>query len=178
MRGAFEVASETSVDSLSMPVLAERLDVGVTSIYWYFRKKDRLLDAMTEIAASGYATALMPVPRDQSWAEVLRQHFARQHAVLVGDPTVADLLMTRTSVYSEVASRSIFTVVEAVLTVLIEQGFTPEDALRAYNTMSVYTRGVVLQNRGGADDDIAFGLGRLVCGFEALLAERGRQLRC
>jgi AcrR family transcriptional regulator len=33
-----------------MPRLAQRLDVGVTSIYWYFRSKDDLLDMMTERA--------------------------------------------------------------------------------------------------------------------------------
>jgi AcrR family transcriptional regulator len=48
LNGAFEVAAEVSVDHLSMPLLAKHLDVGVTSIYWYFRKRDDLLDAMTD----------------------------------------------------------------------------------------------------------------------------------
>ena len=46
INGAFEVATEVSIDNLSMPQLARHLDVGVTSIYWYFRKKDELLDAV------------------------------------------------------------------------------------------------------------------------------------
>jgi AcrR family transcriptional regulator len=33
-----------------MPLRARQLDVGVTSIYWYLRKKDELLDAMTDRA--------------------------------------------------------------------------------------------------------------------------------
>ena len=48
LNGALEVAAEVSIDNLSMPLLARHLDVGVTSIYWYFRKKDELLDAMTD----------------------------------------------------------------------------------------------------------------------------------
>ena len=48
LNGAFEVATEVSIANLSMPLLAKHLDVGVTSIYWYFRKKDELLDAMTD----------------------------------------------------------------------------------------------------------------------------------
>jgi len=48
LTGAFEVAAHVSIDNLSMPVLARHLDVGVTSIYWYFRRKDELLDAMTD----------------------------------------------------------------------------------------------------------------------------------
>ena len=50
VNGAFEIAAEGSIDNLSMPVLAKHLDVGITSIYWYFRKKDDLLDAMTDRA--------------------------------------------------------------------------------------------------------------------------------
>ena len=44
--GACELADEVSVAGLSMPVLARHLDVPVTSIYWHFRKKEQLLDAM------------------------------------------------------------------------------------------------------------------------------------
>ena len=44
--GAFELAEEVSIAGLSMPVLAKHLDVPVTSIYWHFRKKEQLLDAI------------------------------------------------------------------------------------------------------------------------------------
>ncbi len=54
LNGAFEVATDVSIDNLSMPLLARHLDVGVTSIYWYFRKKDELLDAMTDRALAQY----------------------------------------------------------------------------------------------------------------------------
>ena len=50
LNGALEVAQEVSIDNLSMPQLAKHLGVGVTSIYWYFRRKDDLLDAMTDRA--------------------------------------------------------------------------------------------------------------------------------
>src|SRR5215212_774046 len=54
LNGAFEVAAEVSIDNLSMPLLARHLDVGVTSIYWCFRKKNELLDAMTDRALARY----------------------------------------------------------------------------------------------------------------------------
>jgi AcrR family transcriptional regulator len=50
INGAFEVAAEVSIDNLSMPLLAKHLGVGVTSIYWYFRRKADLLNAMTDRA--------------------------------------------------------------------------------------------------------------------------------
>lgn len=54
LSGAFDVAAAVSIDNLSMPQLAKHLDVGVTSIYWYFRRKDDLLDAMTDRALDEY----------------------------------------------------------------------------------------------------------------------------
>lgn len=175
MRGAYEVARGASLRSLSMPVLAEHLDVGVTSIYWYFRKKAHLLNAMTDVAAQIYAEALIPVSEDRPWQDMLRRHFTNQHEVLVRDPVVTDLVMMRRSTSGLESDRRILAVVEAVVKVLIEQGFAPDDALRVYNAMSIYTRGVVIHSRGRTgndDDELAFGLSRLMCGFEALLAER------
>jgi AcrR family transcriptional regulator len=40
INGAFELAEELGIDNVSMPLLGKHLGVGVTSIYWYFRKKD------------------------------------------------------------------------------------------------------------------------------------------
>ena len=55
--GAFELAEQVSIDNLSMPLLGKHLGVGVTSIYWYFRKKDDLLNAMTDRALGQYVFA-------------------------------------------------------------------------------------------------------------------------
>ena len=78
INGAFQVAEEVSVDGLSMPLLAKHLDVGVTSIYWYFRKKDDLLNAMTDRALGQYDFAT-PFVEGQDWRDSLRDH-ARKDA--------------------------------------------------------------------------------------------------
>ena len=57
IKGAFELAEQVSIDNLSMPLLGKHLGVGVTSIYWYFRKKDDLLNAMTDRALRQYVFA-------------------------------------------------------------------------------------------------------------------------
>ena len=68
--GAFELAEQVSIDSLSMPLLGKHLGVGVTSIYWYFRKKDDLLNAMTDRALSRYVFAT-PYVEASDWRETL-----------------------------------------------------------------------------------------------------------
>lgn len=52
-----ELAEQVSIDNLSMPLLGKHLGVGVTSIYWYFRKKDDLLNAMADRALRQYVFA-------------------------------------------------------------------------------------------------------------------------
>jgi AcrR family transcriptional regulator len=73
LNGAFEVAAEVSIDNLGMPLLARHLDVGVTSIYWYLRKKDELLDAMTDRALAQYEFTVPGIDAS-NWRESLRNH--------------------------------------------------------------------------------------------------------
>src|SRR6478609_11109538 len=73
LNGAFQIATEVSIDNLSMPLLARHLDVGVTSIYWYFRKKDELLDAMSDRALAQYEFTVPDIDAS-NWLESLRNH--------------------------------------------------------------------------------------------------------
>src|SRR3982074_2607900 len=105
INGAFEVAAEVSIDNLSMPLLAEHLDVGVTSIYWYFRKKDDLLNAMTDVAVEKFVHMVPPLPAGGAWQRALCEHFEAQRRIFRDDSTLADLMLIRTSTYSRNATR-------------------------------------------------------------------------
>ena len=72
IKGAFELAEQVGIDNLSMPLLGKHLGVGVTSIYWYFRKKDDLLNAMTDRALRQYVFAT-PVRRGHRLARDVAQ---------------------------------------------------------------------------------------------------------
>jgi len=206
--GAFEVARRESLDQLSMPALAEHLGVGVTSIYWYFRKKDDLLNAMTDVAVDTYIREMPPLADDQPWQDVLYNHCRDSRDVHRNDQILSDLLLIRTSTYTRYATRRVFEVEEALIRVLVDAGFTPENALMVYNSASIYMRGMIIHDRilrlsdaptlgdrqrritdwstmplleslidrhplaGTTDEDFAFGMGRLICGFEALLREQ------
>lgn len=147
LTGAFQVARRTSLDQLSMPVLAEYLGIGVTSIYWYFRKKEDLLNAMTEAAVEKFCASLPQVSKDESWQHVLSAHFRAEREIHREDEVLSDLLLIRTSTYSRSATHRVMKVVESVVAKLIDEGFTPDDALLVYNTISVYTRGSIIHDR-------------------------------
>jgi AcrR family transcriptional regulator len=206
--GAFEVARRESLDQLSMPALAEHLGVGVTSIYWYFRKKDDLLNAMTDVAVDTYIREMPPLPEGLPWQDVLYNHFRDSRDVHRNDQILSDLLFIRTSTYTRYATQRVFEVEEAIIARLVDAGFSPENALMVFNAASIYMRGMIIHDRilrlsntptlddrqrrmidwstmplldslidrhplaGTTDEDFAFGMARLISGFEALLREQ------
>ena len=85
IKGAFELAEEVGIDNLSMPLLGKHLGVGVTSIYWYFRKKDDLLNAMTDRALRKF-TFETPYVEAGNWRESLRN---QRQAATPRSPTTA-----------------------------------------------------------------------------------------
>jgi AcrR family transcriptional regulator len=128
-------------------VLAEHLGTGVTSIYWYFRKKEDLLNAMTDVAVDQLIANLPGVDPDSGWQAVLLNHFRATRSAHFADHILTDLLLIRTSNYSREAARRVFEQEEAILAKLIDAGFTAEQALHVYNVGSVYTRGIIIHDR-------------------------------
>ena len=94
--GAFELAEQVSIDNLSMPLLGKHLGVGVTSIYWYFRKKDDLLNAMTDQALRKYVFAT-PYVEATDWRETLRNHARSMREAPMGNPILCDLILIRSA---------------------------------------------------------------------------------
>jgi AcrR family transcriptional regulator len=164
LNGAFDVAAEVSIANLSMPLLARHLDVGVTSIYWYFRKKDELLDAMTDRALAQYEFTVPSIDAS-NWRESLRNHAQTMRRQFLGDPVLCDLVLIRGH-YGMRALHGALHEIERPVAALVEAGLTPEQAVETYGAISVHTRGSVvlerLQNktmarrRIGFADDIDF----------------------
>ena len=96
IKGAFELAEEVGIDNLSMPLLGKHLGVGVTSIYWYFRKKDDLLNAMTDRALRQYVFAT-PYVEAKDWRETLRNHARTMRKTFLGNPILCDLILIRSA---------------------------------------------------------------------------------
>lgn len=145
LNGAFEVAEEVSIDNLSMPLLAKHLDVGVTSIYWYFRKKDDLLDAMTDRALGQYDFAT-PFVEGNDWRESLHNHAHKMRQTFRSNPILCDLILIRGS-FGKEATQAAFQKLEKAVASLVEAGLSPQDAFDTYASISVHTRGSVVLER-------------------------------
>jgi AcrR family transcriptional regulator len=145
VNGAFEVAAEVSLDNLSMPMLAKHLDVGVTSIYWYFRKKDDLLDAMADRALHEY-NFTDPSIDAENWRESLRKHAQTMRQTFRNDPVLCDLILIR-GTYSRGAARNALEKIEQPVAALVQAGLSPEDAFDTYASIAVHTRGWAVLER-------------------------------
>ena len=143
--GAFELAEQVSIDNLSMPLLGKHLGVGVTSIYWYFRKKDDLLDAMSDRALSKYVFAT-PYVEASDWRETLRNHARLMRKTFMGNPILCDLILIRAAL-SPKAARVGAAEVERAIANLVEAGLSPEDAFDTYSAVSIHVRGSVVLHR-------------------------------
>jgi AcrR family transcriptional regulator len=142
---AMALAEETSVEDLSMPKLARRLDVGVTSLYWYFRSKDDLLESMVGQAATRYLD-LLPDHDELPWDERVRVYFRDMRDIYHDNPVLCDFLVFRRAVTGRPRAR-FFERINREVTRLIDAGFDPESAARGYMAMSVYTQGCVHKRR-------------------------------
>ncbi len=145
LNGAFHVAAEVCVDNLSMPLLAKHLDVGVTSIYWYFRKKDDLLDAMTERAIDQYDFSEPSIDAG-NWRDSLRNHAHTMRQKFLDDPMLCDLILIR-GTYGQQAAHGAITKMEKPVAALVRAGLSAEQAFDTYSAIAVHTRGSVVLER-------------------------------
>jgi AcrR family transcriptional regulator len=146
LHGAFELCEADGVDGLSMPRLAQHLDVGVTSIYWYFKSKEDLMDALTEEAFKRFY-GKMPPREGRAWDEVLREFFTNFRGILRADDVLLDLTLKRGESYADDTIKLTWQRIEEILKVLVDAGFSEDSAAYAYFTLSVYTRGSLMIER-------------------------------
>lgn len=145
IKGAFELAEQVGIDNVSMPLLGKHLGVGVTSIYWYFRKKDDLLNAMTDRALRQYAFAT-PYVEAKDWRETLANHARSMRETFNGNPILCDLILIRSALSPRAAEVGVQEVEKAINS-LVEAGLSPEQAFDTYSAMSAHVRGSVVLQR-------------------------------
>ncbi|HEY9314070.1 TetR/AcrR family transcriptional regulator [Williamsia sp.] len=148
--GAFEVANKTSLSQLSMASLAKHLDVGVASMYWYFRKKEDLLDAMTELASEEYHAATPSVTAD-NWQDALRKHFRKMHLTFQDQPVLLELFLLRgrTGQLSPTSIRATANKLNSLITEMVRAGFTSSDALEVYLSLLAHVCGAAMIEHHG-----------------------------
>ena len=145
LEAALTLLDEVGMDKLSTRLLAERLGVQQPALYWHFKNKRALLDAMSgEILRRAHERRL-PLP-GESWETFLRENArsfrrallarrdgARLHAGSEPDP--GDLEM-----------------VEAQLAAVVSRGMPATQAMALMIALGRYTVGCVLEEQAAPPD--------------------------
>src|SRR3569833_2797303 len=143
---ALRLIDEVGLDGLSLRRLAKELGVQAPALYWHFSSKKDLLDhlvaAANERAEQG--TTGLPAP-GQTWDAWLAEGMrVRRRAMLAHRDGARIAAGNRPTPDS-------FPRIERTLGVLVDAGFTPEDAIRAVLVLGHYVSGFVLDEQYDAE---------------------------
>jgi TetR/AcrR family tetracycline transcriptional repressor len=137
---ALEVLNDVGVDALSTRAIAERLGVRQPALYWHFKSKRALLDAINgEILARAHDARV--AREGEAW-----QDFVRRNARSFRSALLAFRDGARVHAGTEAAPDDLDHV-EAQLMVLVRAGFSPGRALQLFVAVSRYVVGCVLEEQ-------------------------------
>lgn len=137
---ALEVLNEVGVDALSTRAIADRLGVRQPALYWHFKSKRALLDAMNgEILARAHE-ARVPRP-GETWQDFLRRNGHSFRAALLSYRDGA-----RVHAGTE-ADPGDLEHVEAQAAFLVAAGFSPAAAMQLFIAVGRYVVGCVLEEQ-------------------------------
>ena len=148
---AADLVDEFGVDGVNMRLLAERLETGTATLYRHVTGKDELMvyvldSRMGEIVDAYDAFAARP----RAWREALERIAFAYRRFLVDHPSLLPLLVGRLPI-----GPNALTIRERSLTALVERGFSPELAARAFTTLLQYVVGSAVTQAGTPAPDEA-----------------------
>lgn len=146
---ALQLLNEVGIDKFTTRKLAERLGAAQPALYWHFRNKSGLLDAMNSAMLARYHTRRLPNPGEDWAAFTLANARSMRQTLLTVRDGARLTAGTRPSVPD-------FADTEQVLALYVGAGFTPEEALNIALSLSRYVVGYVLEEQGErerADED-------------------------
>jgi AcrR family transcriptional regulator len=123
-----EAANEIGLSDLTLRAVADRLGVSIASLYHHVESKDDLLRLAAE-----HSAARRPIPRDdgQHWAVWLLEWAFHNRDSFVAEPALLGQYLDGAISAEVIADNA-----EAILAVLVEQGFTPAEAQSAYQLVT------------------------------------------
>ncbi|MFJ6198195.1 TetR/AcrR family transcriptional regulator C-terminal domain-containing protein [Micromonospora sp. NPDC092111] len=145
---AVDLADELGLDAISVRLLADRAGIPVHLLYRQVRNRADLLGAMAEQVIDAHRPRHAPRP-DGARAE-LAQLARDEWAMYRRHPWLLRVLATD----RPPTGPAVLAMVDRVVAVLVDAGFSPADAYRAYLVLSGYVQGMALLiGPGSADTD-------------------------
>ena len=137
---ALVLLNEVGMDKLSTRALSARLGVAQPALYWHFRNKDELLDALNAEVLARYHRHRMP-KRGESWDSFT---LATARSFRLAMLAVRDGARINAGTRPDPAQ---FADAEQQLRLYVDAGFTAEAALHVSITIARYVVGFVLEEQ-------------------------------
>jgi len=138
---ALQLLNEAGIDKLSTRALAARLGVAQPALYWHFRNKNDLLDAVNTEMLARYRASRVP-RRGEAWdAYTLAKARSFRKALLAVRDGARVNAGTR-------PGQGEFAEFEQQLALYVDAGFSPESALHVSIAVARYVLGFVLEEQG------------------------------
>ncbi len=146
LRAALELLNEVGIDALSTRKLAERLGVQSPTLYWHFKSKAALLDAMSAAVMQESRAIATPAP-DESWQDWLMEDGRSFRRALLAYRDGARLHAGTRPGEAQRGS------IEARLTLLCAAGFEPGAATVLMMSVGRFVVGWVLEEQSAQAPD-------------------------
>jgi AcrR family transcriptional regulator len=131
-----QAASEVGLSNLTMQAVADRLGVSVPSLYYHVGDRAELARLAAEYTASSIG---LPEDRDQHWSIWLTEWAEYARAAFASDPAILQQFMLGT-----LGSDRVLSNVDTIVSLLLRNGFTAEDAMNAYVLVSACAIGAAV----------------------------------
>ncbi|GAB2801652.1 TetR/AcrR family transcriptional regulator C-terminal domain-containing protein [Actinoallomurus bryophytorum] len=139
---ALRLIDEVGLDGLSLRRLAKELGVQAPALYWHFASKQDLLDhlAAAAVERADRGSSGRPEP-GQSWDEWLAEGMRIRRRTMLAHRDGARLAAGNRPTADSLPR------IERTLSVLVEAGFDPQDAVRAIIVLGHYVSGFALDEQ-------------------------------
>jgi TetR/AcrR family tetracycline transcriptional repressor len=155
--GALTLLDKVGLDALTMRRLAQALGVQAGAIYWHFKNKQELIDAM----ADAIMGELVPPPATLSWDQKLGEVTRHMTAALMKRRDAARLTSTALR-----PGPNTLRYAEAMLSIIAASGKSQEQVLWIASAVGYYTIGFVTDMQAQADAVRQRGLEKLIRDFK------------
>ncbi|MEH6376284.1 TetR/AcrR family transcriptional regulator C-terminal domain-containing protein [Streptomyces sp. KLMMK] len=154
---ALRLLNEVGLEGLTLRRIAKELGVQAPALYWHFKNKQELLDEMATEMFRRMAGSLRDVDTG-TW-----QGFLAGSARVVRDSLLGYRDGARVFSGTRFTDTGYASPVEEMMQVIVEAGFTPKAAARAWFTVNTYTMGYVIEEQSvypvpGGERDPAYEL--------------------
>ncbi|WP_174291222.1 TetR family transcriptional regulator [Sphingomonas bacterium] len=123
LQAIVDAACAIGIERVEMAALAERLGVGVATLYGYVRGREHLL----ELVADQRGRRELLVDRGQPWDELLREHAAGSFVIYTVWPQLVALMM-----HGGLGREAEAPYLDHLLALLLDRGIASSDALLLY----------------------------------------------